>query len=36
MWDTAAIDSKKYILLSEKLHEIGRMLGGWQKKTTTP
>lgn len=31
MHDTKAIDQKKYILLEEFLHEIGRMLGGWIK-----
>jgi len=30
-WEIKAIDNKKYILLSERLYEIGRMLGGWQK-----
>lgn len=27
--DVKAIDNKKYIILQEKLDEIGRMLGGW-------
>lgn len=26
------LDQKKYILLQEKIQEIGRMLGGWLKK----
>ncbi len=30
-WDIKALDSKKYISLSEKLENIGKMLGGWQK-----
>jgi hypothetical protein len=30
-WDIKALDNKKFIVLSEKLNEIGRMLGGWQK-----
>ena len=30
-WDVKSLDNKKYILLSEKLDEIGRMLGGWIK-----
>lgn len=28
-WEIKALDNKKYISLSEKLHEIGKMLGGW-------
>ena len=28
-WHVKAIDNKKYIALSEKLDEIGKMLGGW-------
>jgi len=28
-WDVKSLDNKKYILLSEKLDEIGKMLGGW-------
>lgn len=31
MHDVKAIDQKKYILLEARLHEIGRMLGGWIK-----
>lgn len=34
--DVKAIDNKKYIILQEKLDEIGRMLGGWIKSTKTP
>jgi|SRR3989344_3430061 len=30
-WEVKAIDNKKYIALSKKLNEIGRMLGGWLK-----
>ena len=33
--DVKAIDNKKYIILQEKLDEIGRMLGGWIKSTKT-
>lgn len=29
LWETKSIDNKKYIHLSVKLEEIGRMLGGW-------
>lgn len=31
-WDIKALDSKKYITLSEYLSEIGKMLGGWKKQ----
>ncbi len=27
-WDIKSLDNKKYILLSERLNEIGKMLGG--------
>lgn len=30
-WEVKSLDNKKYISLSEKLNEIGRMLGGWIK-----
>ena len=29
LWETKSLDDKKYIILSEKIEEIGRMLGGW-------
>jgi 23S rRNA-intervening sequence protein len=29
LWETKSLDTKKYIALSEKLDETGRMLGGW-------
>lgn len=32
LWETKSIDDKKYILLSEKLGEIGKMLGGWHNQ----
>ena len=37
-WELKILDNKKYIILSEKLQEIGRMLGGWKKglETKTP
>jgi len=39
-WEIKAIDTKKYITLSEYLNEIGKMLGGWikglQQKQTPP
>ena len=30
-WEIKALDNKKYIHLSEKLNEIGKMIGGWIK-----
>ena len=32
-WEVKELDNKKYIILSEKLNEIGRMLGGWIKQS---
>mgnify|MGYP001567766677 FL=1 len=29
LWETKSLDTKKYIELSEKMDEIGKMLGGW-------
>src|SRR5581483_11103943 len=29
LWETKSIDDKKYIALSVRMDEIGRMLGGW-------
>jgi hypothetical protein len=29
LWETKSLDNKKYLHLSEKINEIGRMLGGW-------
>ena len=29
LWETKSLDDKKYIVLSEPLEEIGKMLGGW-------
>lgn len=29
LWETKSIDNKKYIMLSVKVDEIGKMLGGW-------
>jgi len=31
-WEIKALDNKKFIELSEKLVEVGRMLGGWKKE----
>lgn len=30
LWETKSLDDKKYIALSVKIDEAGRMLGGWQ------
>lgn len=29
LWETKSLDNKKYLTISEKINEIGRMLGGW-------
>lgn len=29
LWETKSLDNKKYAALSEKLIEVGKMLGGW-------
>ena len=29
LWETKSLDNKKYLAISEKINEIGRMLGGW-------
>ncbi|MDP2631567.1 MAG: four helix bundle protein [Candidatus Uhrbacteria bacterium] len=29
LWETKSLDNKKYIAISGKLEEVGRMLGGW-------
>ncbi len=34
-WETRMIDTKRYISLSEKLEEIGRILGGWKRGLET-
>lgn len=34
-WESKALDTKKYITLSEQLVEIGRMIGGWEKYTAS-
>lgn len=30
LWETKSLDDKKYIALSLKIDEVGKMLGGWQ------
>lgn len=34
-WEIKALDTKKYQILSEKLYEIGKMLGGWNRQVET-
>jgi len=29
LWETKSLDNKKYIMLSLKIDEVGKMLGGW-------
>lgn len=29
LWETKSLDNKKYIALSLRIDEVGRMLGGW-------
>lgn len=39
LWETQSLDNKKYISLSEKMEELGKMLGGWSghiKKQNSP
>lgn len=31
-WEIKALENNKYIQISEKLQEVGRMLGGWKKQ----
>jgi len=35
LWESNALDTNKYILLSEKFDEVGRELGGWIKGIQT-
>jgi len=32
LWETKSLDDKKFIALSTKIDEIGKMLGGWMGK----
>jgi len=34
LWEAKSLDNKKYITLSVKIEEIGRMLGGWSGQLT--
>lgn len=29
LWETKSLDNKKYVALSVKMDEVGKMLGGW-------
>ncbi|MEX2090848.1 MAG: hypothetical protein WD989_01795 [Candidatus Paceibacterota bacterium] len=29
LWETKSLQDKKYIILSVKIEDIGKMLGGW-------
>ena len=29
LWETKSLDNKKYVAISLKINEIGKMLGGW-------
>ncbi len=32
LWENKSLDNKRYIQLSQKISEIGKMLGGWLGK----
>lgn len=34
LWETKSLDNKKYLAISEKINEVGRMLGGWNGQLT--
>src|SRR3990167_209137 len=34
LWEAKSIDNKKYLALSVKIEEIGKMLGGWSGQLT--
>ena len=34
LWETKSIDNKKYIALSLRIDEVGKMLGGWNGQLT--
>ena len=34
LWETKSLDDKKYIALSVKIEEVGKMLGGWNGQLT--
>ena len=36
LWETKALDNKKYITLSKPLSDLGRQLGGWNGNLSKP
>ncbi len=34
LWESKSLDTKKYVALSGKIDETGKMLGGWQGQLT--
>ena len=34
LWETKSIDNKKYLALSTKIEQIGKMMGGWVGQLT--
>ena len=36
LWETKSLDNKKYIALSTKTDEAGKMLGGWNGQLSRP
>lgn len=36
LWEIGALDNKKYIVMSEPLERVGRMLGGWIRQIASP
>ncbi|MEK7642998.1 MAG: four helix bundle protein, partial [Patescibacteria group bacterium] len=34
LWETKSLDNKKYVAVSIKIDEIGKMLGGWNGQLT--
>lgn len=34
LWETKSLDDKKYLAVSVKIEEIGKMLGGWSGQIT--
>ncbi len=34
LWETKSLDNKKYAVLSVRVEEVGKMLGGWNGQLT--
>jgi len=34
LWETKSLNNKKFIVISQRIEEIGRMLGGWNGQLT--